>query len=159
MTTLPLSILKNNKKVSLILKIFLFSSFILFSKTIVSATDFDCDEIIGRWYTDKREAIFEFFKNGEEYFARLIPLKNPDSRDSLNPVDSLKSRKLYNIIIINGIMCNKRKRIWEGGTIYNPQDGKTYKCICKIMNDKRKLMIRGFLGITLLGDTKIFTRD
>lgn len=148
---------KSNKKGVIILNFFLSFLPILCGK--IFAFTAECDDILGKWYTDKKDAIFEFFKKDDEYIARLIPLKNPDCIDSLNPIDSLRTRKLYNIIIIKGLKCNKNKEIWEGGTIYNPTDGKTYKCICKIIENKTKLMIRGFLGITLLGETRIFTRE
>lgn len=159
MITSQLSIWRNNKKILYFLNIFCYLILILWVRGSALASDSECDEILGKWYTDKKEAIFEFFKKEDKYFARLIPLKIPHLRDSLNPVDSLKSRKLHNIIIVKDLICTKEKGVWGEGTIYNPKDGKSYKCICKIIDNRKKLMVKGYLGITILGGTRIFTRE
>ncbi|MFZ5907440.1 MAG: DUF2147 domain-containing protein [Nitrospirota bacterium] len=45
---------------------------------------------------------------------------------------------------------------WEGGKIYDPQNGKTYSC--KIKLEGQKLRVRGFIGFSLLGRTAVWTR-
>ena len=45
---------------------------------------------------------------------------------------------------------------YEGGTVYAPDDGKTYSCKAKVNGDK--LEFRGYMGISLLGRTEIMTR-
>ena len=46
---------------------------------------------------------------------------------------------------------------WSGGTIYKPDNGKTYKC--KIaLNADGTLSVRGFIGFSLLGVTQTWTR-
>jgi uncharacterized protein (DUF2147 family) len=46
---------------------------------------------------------------------------------------------------------------WEDGTIYDPNNGKTYSCTIKIKK-ANELEIRGFIGISLLGRTTVWTR-
>ena len=46
---------------------------------------------------------------------------------------------------------------WEEGTIYDPTNGKTYSCTIK-MKKANELEIRGFIGISLLGRTTVWTR-
>ena len=46
---------------------------------------------------------------------------------------------------------------WTGGTIYDPNNGKTYKGnITKIDTDTLKL--RGYIGVSLFGRNEIWTR-
>ncbi|MBN1327649.1 MAG: DUF2147 domain-containing protein, partial [Candidatus Cloacimonetes bacterium] len=45
---------------------------------------------------------------------------------------------------------------WKGGTIYDPESGKTYSCTMKLSGDQ--LEIRGFIGISLLGRTEVWSR-
>jgi uncharacterized protein (DUF2147 family) len=45
---------------------------------------------------------------------------------------------------------------WEGGKIYDPNNGKTYSC--KMTLEGNTLKVRGFVGISLLGRTTIWTR-
>jgi len=44
---------------------------------------------------------------------------------------------------------------WEEGEIYDPKSGKDYGCAMKI-DDKGNLAVRGFIGISLIGRTKIW---
>jgi uncharacterized protein (DUF2147 family) len=46
---------------------------------------------------------------------------------------------------------------WENGTIYDPENGSTYKCIIK-MTDANTLDIRGYIGIEALGRTDVWKR-
>ena len=43
-----------------------------------------------------------------------------------------------------------------GGTVYDPKNGKTYKC--KITYQGDKLDVRGFVGFSLLGRTAVWTK-
>jgi uncharacterized protein (DUF2147 family) len=46
---------------------------------------------------------------------------------------------------------------WTGGRIYDPQNGKDYKCFMKL-KDNKTLNVRGYIGISLLGRTEVWTR-
>ena len=46
---------------------------------------------------------------------------------------------------------------WSGGSIYDPDTGHTYSCKLELL-DPNKLKVRGFLGVSLLGRTQIWTR-
>ena len=46
---------------------------------------------------------------------------------------------------------------WEDGDIYDPKSGKTYSCVIKMQKDG-SLHVRGFIGISLLGRTTLWTK-
>ncbi len=47
---------------------------------------------------------------------------------------------------------------WKDGKIYDPKNGKTYSCYMKFEDEsKKRLKIRGFVGISLLGRTTYWT--
>ena len=48
---------------------------------------------------------------------------------------------------------------WEGGTILDPNNGKTYKARLKLIDDGKKLEVRGFVGAPLLGRTQTWIRE
>ena len=122
------------------------------------SADPDGNALLGRWYTKNNEAIFEFYTNNETYSGRLTPLKKPHLTDRHNPVDSLKSRKLAGATTIWGLRFNPEKKRWEGGSVYNPEDGKTYHCTCRLAEDEKHLKFRGYLGVSALGQTQVWTR-
>jgi uncharacterized protein (DUF2147 family) len=47
---------------------------------------------------------------------------------------------------------------WSGGFIYDPNSGKTYRCKLKL-KDRNTLKLRGYIGISLLGRTDVWTRQ
>ena len=116
------------------------------------------DALIGKWYTQCKKAIFDFYREGDEYRARLIALALPDLIDSLNPVDSLRLRKIAGATTIRGLFYNPEKRRWQGGTIYNPSDGRTWSCNCRLLDGGKMLQFRGYLGISALGQTQVWTK-
>lgn len=130
----------------------------LFLPLLVFATTSSEDEILGKWYTPKKDAIFDFYRNKETYHARLITLDSLDTRDARNPVDSLKMRKLKGMRIVSNLIYNKEEHRWENGMVYNPRNGKTYSCQCRIMPDQTRMEFRGYIGISALGGTRIFYR-
>jgi uncharacterized protein (DUF2147 family) len=45
---------------------------------------------------------------------------------------------------------------WEGGKIYDPKSGKTYSCVMRFKGSV--LQIKGYIGITLIGRTTVWTK-
>jgi len=46
---------------------------------------------------------------------------------------------------------------WSGGTIYDPDSGRTYKCHLERL-DQDRLQVRGYIGFALLGRSQLWTR-
>jgi uncharacterized protein (DUF2147 family) len=47
---------------------------------------------------------------------------------------------------------------WAGGTILDPESGKVYRCSLSLRDGGKKLAVRGYLGIALLGRTQVWER-
>ena len=47
---------------------------------------------------------------------------------------------------------------YSGGEILDPDDGKVYRCSMRLVDGGRKLEVRGFVGIPLLGRTQTWLR-
>ena len=47
---------------------------------------------------------------------------------------------------------------WNGGTIMDPNNGKTYKCKIKAENNGQVLRVRGYVDISMLGRTQIWKK-
>jgi uncharacterized protein (DUF2147 family) len=129
----------------------------------------DEDNIIGLWNTPENDCKIEIFKCGNKYCGRIVWLKEPYypadddggmagrpivDRENRNP--DLRTRPLIGLQIVEGLTY-VGKNVWEKGTIYNPDDGKIYKCKMTLSATTR-LEVRGFIGIPLLGGTSIWTR-
>jgi uncharacterized protein (DUF2147 family) len=72
------------------------------------------------------------------------------------PDASKRERPILGMNIVWGFTPSG-ENLWEGGFIYNPREGKTYKCKLTLENPDR-LKVRGFIGVSLIGKTNIWTR-
>lgn len=128
-------------------KIFALMMLVLFS---VAA---NAQNILGKWKTEKGDANVEIYQQGEKVNGKIIWLeKGPDTKDTHNPDAKLRERKLMGVNILSDL--TKKGDKWEGGKIYDPKSGKTYKCSMWMEGDKLK--VRGHLGI--FHDTQIWKR-
>ncbi len=48
--------------------------------------------------------------------------------------------------------------VWDGGSILDPNNGKTYSVKLTLIENGSKLQVRGFLGFSWLGRTQIWER-
>ena len=76
--------------------------------------------------------------------------------DRENPNPDLRTRPLIGLRIMEGFDYIG-ENVWEKRTIYNPDNGKVYKCQMTL-SAPAHLVVRGFIGIPLLGGTSIWTR-
>ena len=86
------------------------------------------------------------------------PNDNPERStvDDKNPDPELRSRELIGLELFTGFRFDGDDR-WVDGTIYDPNSGKTYRCIITI-RDRNTLRVRGYIGFSLLGRTETWTR-
>ena len=100
-------------------------------------------DIMGKWVTEAGDAQVEIYQQGDKVNGKIVWLKQgPETKDKNNPDAKLQGRKLMGVHILSGL--SKKKDKWEGGKIYNPKNGKTYKCA--IWLDGQNLKVRGYLG-------------
>lgn len=100
-------------------------------------------DIKGKWLTEAGDAQVEIYESNGKMNGKIVWLeKGPDTKDVHNKDEKLRSRKLMGVNILSGL--TKKEDKWEGGRIYNPKNGKNYKCA--IWLDGDKLKVRGYIG-------------
>ena len=100
--------------------------------------------INGKWLTEAGDAKVEIYEANGKVNGKIVWLeKGPDTKDTHNTDEKMRNRKLMGVNILSGL--TKKSEKWEGGRIYNPKNGKTYKC--SIWLDGDKLKVRGYLGV------------
>jgi uncharacterized protein (DUF2147 family) len=113
--------------------------------------------ILGRWLTEPRDGIIEIsMATDGSYEGRIIGGDSPHRTDSKNPDASKRAALLLGQSILRQLRL-KSPGHWSGGTIYDPDSGHTYSLSVELL-DADHLKLRGFIGISLLGRTQVWTR-
>jgi uncharacterized protein (DUF2147 family) len=134
------------------------------------------DDIIGTWLNEEGTGKIEIFKKGDEFFGKLIWLKEPiytqkdvddndhpyvklgaEKVDFKNPDESKQSLPLIGQMLLREFKYDIDNEEWSGGRIYDPKNGKDYKCYLQLV-EQNKLKVRGYIGFSLLGRTTYWTR-
>jgi uncharacterized protein (DUF2147 family) len=48
---------------------------------------------------------------------------------------------------------------WSGGYVLDPDDGQSYRCLVRVIDDNKKLEVRGYIGFALFGRTQTWIRE
>lgn len=68
-----------------------------------------------------------------------------------------KGQKILGMTFMWGL--KKDGNEFKGGEILDPDNGKIYKCKIKLIDGGKKLDVRGFIGISLIGRTQTWVRQ
>jgi len=124
------------------------------------------DRVVGIWLTEKKTSQVEIYKTpAGTYEGKLVWLDEPldengrPKTDKDNPDRSLRNRPLKGLILLKDFNYNARAHEWKDGTIYDPENGRTYSAYMW-MDDNNTLNIKGFvLGMRFLGRSTTWTRE
>ena len=140
--------------------------FFLFCFFFISGLSFS-QSIEGKWFTyddktGKQTSIVEIFKkkNGK-FYGKIVFITDEADRNNLctecpngegyskkDPVTGLEIMRNFSSIDENK---------WEG-KILDPDDGKIYSCQISLTEKGKKLKVRGYIGIPLLGRSQVWVR-
>jgi uncharacterized protein (DUF2147 family) len=131
-----------------------------FAATVAGADPGANASVVGRW--QNADATLEVFDENGKLGARIVALRDPlaaggqTKTDIHNPDASKQGRPIIGLVFMGGFTPTEPGK-WENGTIYDPNSGKTYSCVIERQGTD-KLKVRGYLGVSLLGRTDVWTR-
>ena len=129
--------------------------FVLFAH-VTNAQNGNSNAILGEWNTPKKDAKILIYKQGEKYYGKISWGNEPGRKDDKNPDPALRNKELAGAILLKDFSFDGKEK-WKDGTVYDPNNGKTYSCVLKL-KDTKTLEVRGYVGISLFGRTDLFTR-
>jgi uncharacterized protein (DUF2147 family) len=140
---------------------------IFLSVSSVSGTEED--KILGRWWSEKKDAQIEIYKCESRICAKISALRelrypSTDPRgmagelkvDRENPDSAKRTKPLVGLQLLSGFVYSG-KNIWANGTFYNPDDGKTFEARL-ILEKPDRLKVRAFRWTTFFGKTQYWMR-
>lgn len=121
-------------------------------------------DIVGIWYNEEKTSKVQIYQEGNKFIARIVWLKDPinsvtrkPKTDHLNPDPKLRNIPRLGLVILKNFVFDGVDE-WKDGTIYDPNNGKTYTCHIHFSDSPNVLKIRGYVGISLLGRTTYWTK-
>lgn len=143
---------------------------------VLAATPLCAEEagaILGVWATDPGDeggqAHVEISAVGDRFAGTIVWLEEPEylpgdpdgeagtaKIDTENPDPALRTRPILGMVIMEGFVYDG-DGTWHEGTIYDANNGKTYRCKMRL-EDRDTLKVRGFIGFSMIGRTEVWTR-
>jgi uncharacterized protein (DUF2147 family) len=122
------------------------------------------DAIVGTWLAEEKDGKIKIYKCGAKYCGKVIWIKptkeQPKPEEMLdvhNPNPKKRGQKVLGKTILWGLTHDAEDKRWEEGFIYDNRRGKVYGCQVSLKGPN-KLLLRGFVGISLIGKTTSWTR-
>ena len=118
---------------------------------------------LGRWQTEGGKSHVQIYACGAQLCGRIVWLREPLGKDGQpkvdirNPDQSKRAQKIVGLVMLWSFNKSSDPNRWDGGRIYNPEDGETYKSTLTLRRDG-KLEVRGYVGISLLGKSQYWER-
>jgi len=120
---------------------------------------------VGRWTTiddetKKPKSVITIYEENGKLFGKIEKLFR-EPTEAQDPVcdkceGTLKNQPIKGMVILRDL--KKDGNEWTGGTILDPANGKTYKCKIAVEDGGKKLKVRGYIGMALLGRTQYWVR-
>jgi uncharacterized protein (DUF2147 family) len=105
----------------------------------------------GKWLTDGGKSQVKIEACGDKLCGEIVWLKEPNNTDGSAKVDinneneAMRSRPIIGLKLLTNF-SGKGPGKWDGGKIYNPEDGKTYNSKLEEA-DSRTLQVSGCVFI------------
>ncbi|HJU71838.1 MAG TPA: DUF2147 domain-containing protein [Paucimonas sp.] len=121
---------------------------------------------VGLWkniddQTGKPKALIRITESNGKFEGKIEKLfRAPDQEQ--NPVcdkcqGELKDQPILGMTILSGMKQDGDE--YSGGQILDPGNGKLYKSKMSIADDGKRLNVRGYIGMPLLGRTQTWVRE
>jgi uncharacterized protein (DUF2147 family) len=118
---------------------------------------------VGRWKTiddktGKPKSIVQIYVENGRFFGRVEATLNPDARKVCDLCkDERKNQPIVGMVIMRGLSQHGDE--YSGGDIVDPDNGSVYRCKLHLQDGGRELLVRGYIGISLLGRSQTWTRQ
>lgn len=118
--------------------------------------------IFGKWKTVDDETgmengIVEIYEKAGKVYGRIIEILEKEKKhfkcEMCEGED--KNKSVLGLVIIKGL--KKKGDFYEGGKVTDPKNGKSYHCKMNL-EGKDKLIVRGYIGISLFGRSQTWFR-
>jgi uncharacterized protein (DUF2147 family) len=117
---------------------------------------------VGLWRardsSGKPEGLIRIFERQGLYYGRIEPSSPTDDRTArcTRCTGDRKNQPIIGLVLLRHLRLENGQYV--GGDILDPDTGRTYRCTLRLTDGGRQLIVRGFVGISLLGSSQTWLR-
>ena len=131
--------------------------------SVFGATAADLSSPTGLWQpidgkTGKPLGLIRIYEDRGQFFGR-IERSSPSDDDSSRCsrcTDERRGQPIIGLVLIRNMRLQDAEYV--GGDILDPDTGRVYGCKFRLVDGGRKLIMRGLIGISLLGRSQTWER-
>jgi uncharacterized protein (DUF2147 family) len=108
--------------------------------------------------TGRERGVVRIWERNGALFGSVVSTVDPEEgkRTCEKCTDDRKDQPIIGLNIIRGMRPDGKQ--WSGGEVLDPETGSIYRCSMRVEDGGRKLVLRGYLGISLLGRSQTWLR-
>ncbi len=130
--------------------------------TFVSAADLGSPLGLWKTFDDKTgsaRAIVRIYEQDGKLFGRIESSFTPGAEHRVCDVctDDRKNQPIIGLLIIRNMVS--KDGVYSGVVILDPDSGSVYRCKLRLDQNGSRLVVRGYIGFSLLGRTQIWQRQ
>ncbi len=108
-------------------------------------------DVLGKWktiddQTGEAKSIVEIYKRDGQIFGKIVHIIDATKRDRLctECKGDAKNKPVLGFELLKNM--EKSGKYYKNGTIFNPENGKEYKCRLLVTEDPNVLQVRGYIA-------------
>lgn len=143
---------------------------ILFATSLLATTIYAANPMptpIGYWktiddVTGKPKSIVHIWRADNNGLTgkviKLFPREGSEPNKICSACEGrLRNQPIVGMVILSGLRAAQAQQ-WSSGHILDPENGKTYSCSLRTAENGKKLTVKGYIGIPLLGRSQTWER-
>lgn len=108
--------------------------------------------------TGRQRGVVRIWEQNGVFYGRIEGTYDPNDAHKVCDKcrDDRRGKPIIGLDIIRGMKADGEE--WDGGEILDPENGQTYRCIMRLKDGGNKLVVRGYVGFSLVGRSQIWQR-
>jgi len=139
------------------------SALVMLCGAAVMATPAGARSPAGLWRTfddrtGKPAGLLLIYEQNGEFYARIHPGPGGDTGERCTAcVDERRNQPMAGLVIMRRMRF--ADGMYRGGDILDPRSGSVYHCQFRLEPDGSRLVVRGYIGISLFGRSQTWLRE
>jgi len=103
-------------------------------------------------------SVVQIYARGKKLYGKIVQLIKPREKDPVctECEGPRKNQRILGMEILRDFEEDDDE--WSGGYILDPRNGTEYKCYLELQDGGKRLKVRGYVGIALLGRTQYWQK-